>query len=62
MLSNKQKQFNIYGYTNYAFTKKSIVSSYHLWQNLGLSKYPIAAFNALLFLKKTRVYAVLTLN
>ena len=36
MLSNKHKHFNMYGYTKYAFTKNSKVSSYHLWQNLGL--------------------------
>ena len=30
--------------------------------HLGLSKYPIAEFNAPLFKKKTRVYAGLTLS
>ena len=62
MFSNKNKLFNMYGYTNYAFTKNSIVSSYHLQQNLGLSKYPIAAFNAPSFVMKTRGYAGLTLS
>ena len=30
--------------------------------HLGLSKYPIAELNALLFIKKTRGYAALTLS
>ena len=61
MFSNKHKLFNMYDYTNYAFKENSIVSN-HLWQNLGLSKYPIAEFNAPLFKKKTRGYADLTLS
>ena len=37
MLSNKHKHFNMYGYTNYAFTKNSKVSSYHIWRSVKVA-------------------------